>query len=87
MAKNMKNHYQTKTSQTKYSIEKRLILHKGLFLPLYPKKKNFFCEVFSPTFNNILEYNCLDNSEFNKVNRLNHSSPMNNTTNKFKHFP
>ena len=52
MAKNMKIHYQTKTSQTKYSIEKRLILHKGLFLPLYPKKFFFakFFHLLSLTF-------------------------------------
>ena len=39
-------------------------------------------------FNNISEQNYHDKPVCNNVNKLNHSSPMNNTaTSKIKHFP
>ena len=57
------------------------------FFPLYPTK-SYCWKVFSTISNKISERNCLDRPDFDNVNRLNHSSLMNNTvTNKIKHFP
>ena len=57
-----------------------------LFSIIYPSK--YYCsKVFLSIFNNISEQNCLDELGFNKVNRVNHSSTINNAvTNKIKHF-
>ena len=82
------NWVSTKRSQTKIlDRQKRLYFIKNYFLALYPTKF-FHWKVFFLTFSNISEKNCLDNSVFNNVNRLDHSSLMNNTVaNKTKHFP
>ena len=65
---------------------KRLYFIKDYFLLLYPTK-SYYWKVFSPIFNIIWEQNCLDKPMFINVNKLNHSSPMNNiVTKKIKHF-
>ena len=68
-------------------MNKKTIHHKRLFSATYPAKC-FYWKVFFYTFSNISEKNCLDNSVFNNLNRLDHSSPINNTVaNKTKHLP
>ena len=63
------------------------MLMKDYFLPVHTVK-SFHWRVFSPIFNKISKQYCLGKPVFNNVNRLNHSSPMNNTVNKkIKHFP
>ena len=53
----------------------------------FTQTNSYHWKVFLPIWNNISEQNCLDKPVFDIVNRLYHSSPMNNTlTNKIKHF-
>ena len=75
---------QQRVVKLKCSIDQTKMLN---FLPLYPTKCCYW-KVFSLIFNNISEQNSLNKFVINNVNRLNHSSLMNNTvTNKIKHFP
>ena len=64
----------------KYSIDKRTIA-----LPFFAifQTKSYHWKIFLHICNNISEENGTDKPALNNVNRLNHSSPMNNTvTNK-----
>ena len=85
-AEHLKIKYHRRRIKLRHSIDKKTILHKILFSIIYPSK--YYCsKVFLSIFNNISEQNCLDELGFNKVNRVNHSSTINNTvTNKIKHF-
>ena len=50
--------------------------------------KILLLNVFLPISNSFLGQNYLDKTVFDNVNRVNHSSPMNNTLrNKTKHLP
>ena len=81
-AKNFKIKYQQRAVKLTCSIDKKDKLHKILLSSTLPNK-SYYWKIFSPIFNKILEQNCPDKPVFNNVNRLNHSSPMNNTiTNK-----
>ena len=68
-------------------MNKKTIHHKRLFSATISSKM-FLLESIFYTFSNISEKNCLDNSVFDNLNRLDHSSPINNTVaNKTKHLP
>ena len=50
--------------------------------------KSYYWSLFLPVYSNFSEQNCLGKLAFNKVSKLNHFSPMNNTvSNKIKYFP
>ena len=54
--------------------------YKKLFSATWPIKILLLECIFTYIFNSISGQNCLDKPVLNNVNRLNNSSPMNNTT-------
>ena len=84
--KNLKINYQQRRGRQNTQYTKTLHFLKDYFLPLCPTKYYYY-KVFLPIFNNISEQNYLNKPMFNNVNRLNHSSLLNNTVpSKIKNF-
>ena len=84
-AKTSKIKFQQRVVKLKLLISKRTMLLQ--FFTTSLTTKSFYWNVMSQFYYYSYYLNCLDKHVFDNVNRIKHSSPMNNTViNKIKHF-